>query len=242
MIPQKAVKNEIFIEKFSKLLKKLDINYQNIELYILAFIHRSIVNERPDFAPEHNERIEFLWDAVLELIITEKLYLDFPKKTEWELTDIRSSLVRWRHLASVSKKLWFQDYLIMWKWEELSGWREKDYILANTFEAFLWAIYLDLWYEKAKEIVYKYIYSDLEKILKEDLIKDYKSLLQEYAQAEFSITPKYKVLDHSWPDHDKKYTSWVFLEEKQIWTWEWTSKKKSQEKAAENAYKKLISN
>jgi ribonuclease-3 len=205
----------------------------------LAFIHRSIVNERPDFAPKHNERIEFLWDAVLELIITEKLYLDFPEKPEWELTDIRSALVRWRNLAIISRELNFMEYLILWKWEVKSWWKEKDYILANTFEAFLWAIYLDLWYEKAKEIVLKYVYSKLEEILEEKWVKDYKSLIQEYSQAEFAITPRYEILEHSWPDHDKIYISWIYLKDKEIWRWEWSSKKKSQEAAAENAYKNL---
>ena len=240
MIVTKAIKNEIYIEKFSKLLNSLDIKFNNIEDYILAFIHRSIVNERPDFAPKHNERIEFLWDAVLELIITEKLYLDFSEKPEWELTDIRSSLVRWRNLAKISKQLNFQEYLILWKWEQLSGWKEKEYILANVFEAFLWALYLDLWYEKSKEIIFKYVYSTLENIIEEKLIKDYKSLIQEYAQSDFLITPRYEVLDHIWPDHDKKYVSWIFLEDKKIWEWEGSSKKKSQEKAAENAYKKIF--
>jgi ribonuclease-3 len=176
----------------------------------------------------------------LELVTTERLYKDYPEKTEWELTDIRSALVRWRNLAIISRELNFMEYLILWKWEVKWWWKEKDYILANTFEAFLWAIYLDLWYEKAKEIVLKYVYSRLEEILEERWVKDYKSLIQEYAQAEFLITPRYEVLEHSWPDHDKKYISWIFLEDKEIWRWEWTSKKKSQEAAAENAYKKII--
>ena len=94
VITKKAIESQALIEKLEKLLLDLDINYKNISHYILAFIHRSVVNERPDYAPEHNERLEFLWDAVLELVITSNLFKDYPKKTEWELTDIRSGILK----------------------------------------------------------------------------------------------------------------------------------------------------
>jgi len=145
VIRKKAIENEVYIDKISKLLNNLDLEYNDISLYILAFIHRSIVNEKPDFTPEHNERLEFLWDAVLELIITDHLYKNFPDKTEGELTDIRSALVRWRNLANISKKLWFSEHLILWKGEELWWGKDNDYLLANVVEAVIWAIYLDLW-------------------------------------------------------------------------------------------------
>lgn len=237
MVPTKKLfENELYINKIIKLLDSLDIVPNEFNNYLLAFVHRSLVNEKPDLSPEHNERLEFLWDAVLELVITSKLFVDYPKKPEWELTDYRSSIVKWKHLADVAKKLWFSEQLILWKWEELWWWRTNEYLLANCVEAFIWAIYLDLWYDEAKNFILKHIYSNLEGIISNDLLKDYKSLLQEFTQRVFLITPEYRVLEESWLDHAKNYLSWVFLWETLIWSWNWSSKKKSQEDAAKNAF------
>lgn len=236
VITKKATQSELYQEKVWKLLDSLDISYDDITKFILAFIHRSIVNERNDFAPEHNERLEFLWDAVLELVITHRLYLDFPEKQEGEMTDMRSALVRGRNLAEIAKRLSFQEYLFLGKWEEKSGGRENDYILANTLESFIGAIYLDSWYEAARDFIEKHIYSTLEFILENKLFKDFKTLLQEHTQAHNDITPHYEVLDESGPDHNKNYLVWVFLKDKKIWEGSGSSKKKAQEKAAENAY------
>lgn len=240
VVTQQARKNKQLILKIEDLLMSLWIEYKNIEHYILAFVHRSIVNERPDFAPEHNERLEFLWDAVLELSITNSLFRDFREKTEWELTDIRSALVRWKNLAKVARELCFNNYLILWKWEELTWWRENDYLLANVVEAFLWALYLDLWMDYAVDFVNRYIYSRLDEILKNNWTKDFKTLIQEYAQAKVDITPTYKVLEETWPDHDKNFLVWVFLRDKLVWKWNWSSKKKAEEKSAEDWYNNLI--
>jgi len=234
VIRQKAIESPASIEKIGLLLKKLDIKQNNISHYILAFIHRSVVNEKPDYAPEHNERLEFLWDAVLELVITNNLFRDFPKKTEWELTDIRSAIVRGTNLSKIARELDFATYLIMWKWEEKTWWRDNNYLLANVVEALLWAIYIDLWLDTATLFVNKYIYPSLSKILENNLTKDFKTTIQEYAQAEYEKTPNYKVLSESWLDHDKLFEVWVYLWDEIIWKWSWTSKKKAQEKAAED--------
>jgi len=234
IIRQKAIESQAMVEKFEKLLNTLEIKYKDISHYILAFIHRSVVNEKPDYAPEHNERLEFLWDAVLELVITERLFKEYPEKTEWELTDIRSALVRWTNLSKVARKLHFAEFLIMWKWEEKTGWRDNDYLLANVVESLLWAIYIDLWFDTAKIFIDSYIYPSIENILENNLTKDYKTTIQEYAQAEYETTPNYKVLNESWLDHDKIFEVWVYLWEKLIWKGKWTSKKKAQEQAAEN--------
>jgi len=239
VITKKAVDSEVCSIKVGQLLEKLNIPHTNISLFILAFIHRSIVNERNDYAPEHNERLEFLWDAILELVITEQLYNDFPSTQEWELTDMRSALVRWRNLAEIAKNLNFQEYLILWKWEEKSWWRENDYILANTVESFLGALYLDSGFELARDFIKKHIYSTLWNLQKNKLFKDFKTLLQEYTQATVDITPHYEVLEDIWPDHDKTYTVWVYIWSKHIWIWKWSSKKKAQEAAAENAYQQF---
>jgi len=239
VIIQKAIYWEAEKNKIWEFLKSINIDYKNISFYILAFIHKSIVNERPDYAPEHNERLEFLWDAVLELVITDALYHKFPDKPEWDLTDIRSALVRWKNLAKIANKLNFSKYLFLGKWEEKNGWRENNYILANTVEAVIWAIYLDLWIEKAKDFILTYIFSTLDEILKKNLTKDFKTIFQEFAQAKYNITPSYKILSETWPDHNKIYKVWVYLWEKQMWVWTGSSKKKAQEQSAKDAYLKF---
>ncbi len=236
MITKKAIESEVCIDKSIKLLSDLWMNYSDISLYILAFIHRSIVNERPDFAPEHNERLEFLWDAVLELVITNNLFKDYPEKTEWELTDIRSAIVRWSNLSKLAKKLNFSEYLYLWKWEDASWWRENDYLLANVVESFIWAVYLDQWLEAATLFIDTHIYPTIKWILKNNLTKDFKTLIQEFAQAKYDITPTYKVLSEDWPDHSKNFTVWVFLWDKKVGMWTWSSKKKAQESAARDGY------
>lgn len=227
---------ERIIDSIIELLKKINIKYKNIDHYFLAFVHRSFVNEKWYLSTVHNERLEFLWDAVLELVVTKNLYQDYPETDEWELTDIRSSLVRWRNLALVARTLNFQDYLLLGKWEELTGWRDNNYLLANCLEAFIWALYIDLWITKSQWFIDKYLYVTLEDILKHHLHKDFKSLLQEYAQAEKNITPSYDVLEETWPDHNKYFEVWVYLESTQIGKWGWASKKKAQEEAAKQAY------
>jgi len=238
-VTKKYIDEEKTKQRLQWLNDTLGVVSKNISFYILAFIHRSIVNERPDKAPEHNERLEFLWDAVLELVVTEKLFLDFPKKTEWELTDIRSSIVRGKNLAEVAKNLGFSEYLFLWKWEEMTWGRTNDYLLANCVESYIWAVYLDLGFEYAKEFILKNVYSTLNNIMSSEHIKDFKTLLQEFSQSEYDVTPSYKVLEDSWPDHDKIYITWVYIREKCMWKWQGSSKKKSQELAAKDAFLKF---
>ncbi|QFR39228.1 ribonuclease III [Candidatus Gracilibacteria bacterium 28_42_T64] len=236
---KKAVENEILIAKISKLLDSLNIKYNNISPYIQAFIHRSIVNERPDYAPVHNERLEFLGDAVLELIITKNLFNDFPDKPEGDLTDIRSALVRGTNLAKIAKTLGLHDFLILGKGEELGGGRENNYLLANVVEALLGAIYLDGGIEISTSFVDKHIYITLEDILHNNLTKDYKTLIQELAQGKFDVTPTYKIISESGPDHDKDFEVGVYLGEKIIGQGNGSSKKKAQEHAALNGFNKI---
>ena len=240
VVTSKAVESEICKNTVEWLLKELWVIPRDIQLYILAFIHRSIVNERNDFAPQHNERLEFLGDAVLELVITSELFINFPKKQEWEMTDMRSALVRGRNLACIAKSLQFQEYLYLWKWEEKSGWRDNDYILANTLEAFIGALYLDLWFEVAKTFILNNVYNTLDSILENSLFKDFKTLLQEHIQAQSDVTPHYEVLSDTGPDHDKNFLVWAYKWKLKIWEWNGTSKKKAQEQAAKDAYKQII--
>ncbi len=228
-----------FQEKLEKFLKLLKIPYKNISLYIQAFVHKSILNEKTTDFNESNERLEFFWDAVLELIITEFIFFLYPEKPEWELTDLRSAIVKWKNLALVSTKLKFQNYIILSKWELLAWWNENPYILANTLEAFLWALYIDLGYKQAKKFIEDNILSTLDEILKNKLYVDPKSYLQELIQSKHNITPIYEVLSESWQDHNKIYNIWVFFNDKQIWQWKWSSKKKAQKNAAENAIENI---
>lgn len=239
VITKKAIENQVYIEKIWKLITELNIEYKDISNYILAFIHRSIVNERPDFTPEHNERLEFLWDAVLELVVTDNLFTDYPTKTEWELTDIRSAIVRGRNLSNVAKKLKFSEYLLLWRWEEKSWGRDNDYLLANVVEAVIWAIYVDLWFKETKKFIETHIYPVVKEVVENNLTKDYKTTIQEFAQASFDVTPTYKVLNEIWLDHDKIFTVWIYFWDDLKWVWEWSSKKKAQEEAARDAYLKI---
>ncbi|MBW7954889.1 ribonuclease III [Candidatus Gracilibacteria bacterium] len=228
--------NEVYIEKIKTLLQSLNITPNSLNNYLLAFVHRSLVNEKPDLSPEHNERLEFLGDAVLELVITSKLFLDYPNKPEGVLTDFRSSIVKGKTLSNVARKLNFQNYLILGKGEELGGGRNNDYLLANTVEAFIGAMYLDLGYEEVKEFILKNIYINLDEIIHNNGLKEYKSLLQEYTQKVFFITPVYTLISEEGLDHQKTYVSGVFLGDLKIGTGEGSSKKKSQERRAMDAF------
>jgi len=128
---------------------------------------------------------------------------------------------------------------MLWRWEELWWGRNNNYLLANTLEAIIWAIYLDFWILWAKSFIDTHIYPTLNKILSNNLTKDFKTLVQELAQAEYDITPNYRVINESWPDHNKLFIIWIYLNNKQIWEWEWSSKKKAQENAAKNAFNSI---
>ncbi|MDP2090713.1 MAG: ribonuclease III [Candidatus Gracilibacteria bacterium] len=239
VVKKKAIHSEALMEKFEKLLNNLDIKFNDISHYILAFIHRSVVNEKPDYTPEHNERLEFLGDAVLELVITNNLFRDYPKKTEGELTDIRSALVRGTNLAKTAKNLNFADYLVLGKGEELTGGRKNDYLLANVVESIIGAIYIDLGIDVATIFINKNIYPYVNDIIENNLVKDYKTTIQEHAQAVFEITPNYIVLSESGLDHDKTFEVGVYLGDKMIGKGTGSSKKKAQEKAAQDGFNNI---
>lgn len=239
MIKKNSFNYDEFKDRVTTLLLDLKIPYKDISLYIKSFVHKSILNEKSTQFSESNERLEFFWDAVLELIVTEMLYFAFPEKSEWELTDIRSAIVRWKNLAIISSNLKFQDLIILSKWEILALWNENPYILANTLEAFLWAIYTDLWYIHSKEFVIGHIFSTLPEIMENKLHIDPKSYLQEIVQSKYNFTPNYEVVSESGLDHEKNYNIWVYFNNKKIWEWTWSSKKKAQKNAAENALENL---
>jgi len=220
---------------FSILEKKLGIKFKNKDLLTQAFTHRSYLNENPDFKLEHNERLEFLGDAVIELIVTEHLFKDYPEKAEGELTNWRAALVNAKMMTSVSEELGFNDFLLLSRGETKEVGKARAYILANTFEALLGALYLDSGYKPCDEFIQKYLLKNLAGIIKDGSYKDSKSKFQECSQEKVSITPNYKVMKESGPDHEKKFVVGVFLGSELIAEGEGSSKQEAEEAAAELA-------
>ena len=224
-----------FEAKVSHLLASLQILPKKADLYILACIHRSVLNEAAQWYIESNERLEYLGDAVLELVITEALFHDFPEKPEWELTDIRSALVRGRNLAEIALRLDFASAVQLSRGESIAGGHENPYILANTFEAITGALYLDQGFESAKRFLLTHVYSTLSHILEKGLFVDPKSFLQEHTQAIWGITPQYQVVEEVGQDHNKLYVISAILDDIILGTGKGSSKKKAEQDAAENA-------
>lgn len=223
------------MKDFSPLEKKLGLKFKNKDLLIQAFCHRSFLNENPDFYLSHNERLEFLGDAVLELVVTEYLFQKYPKKSEGELTNWRAALVNAKMLAFVAKALGFNDFLLLSKGETKELGKARQYILANTFETLLGAIYLDRGYKASQEFIEKYLIKELPRIIEKGLFRDAKSHFQEEAQERVRITPIYKVLKEWGPDHARHFISGIFLGEKLIAKGEGSSKQESEEVAAQKA-------
>ncbi len=216
-----------------KILNSLEIKYNNIDLYIEAFTHRSYLNDNKDEKLNHNERLEFLGDAVLELIISEYLFSKYPNRPEGELTSFRAALVKTESLAQCAKDLNFGQYLLLSKGEETTGGRDKDYLLANSFEAVLGAIYLDQGYEISKEYVYQHLIPKLQNIVENRLDIDAKTKFQEKAQEKLKHTPIYRVISEQGPDHDKIFTMGVYVNNVEYGRGMGSSKQKAEEEAAE---------
>ncbi len=222
---------------FSKFEKKLGLKFKNKDLLTQAFCHRSYLNENPSFHLENNERLEFLGDAVLELVITENLYQKYPKKSEGELTNWRASLVNAKMLGELAGELDFNEFLLLSKGESKELGKARQYILANTFEALIGSIYLDSGYKPCQEFIKKYLIKKLPEIIRKGLFRDAKSSFQEGAQERVGITPTYKVLRESGPDHAKHFIIGVFLGEELIAEGEGFSKQEAEEAAAKEGLK-----
>jgi ribonuclease III len=219
---------------FLKLEKKIKVTFKNKELLQQALIHRSYINEHSSTGMEHNERLEFLGDAVLELIVTEYLYKKYPNP-EGELTNWRAALVNAKMLAQVSHELNVEDYLFLSKGESKDkNEKARNYILANAMEAIIGAIYLDQGWDKASEFITNNMLTKLPNILENKLYIDAKSLFQEMAQEKTGTTPSYQVMSESGPDHEKTFIIGVYLEDELIAEGKGTSKQEAQMDAAQN--------
>lgn len=217
------------------LAKKLGIPYKEDGLLRQALVHRSYLNENNDFPHDHNERLEFLGDAVLELVVTEYLYLNYGNP-EGELTNWRAALVNGQNLADIGKDIEIEEYLYLSKGEKAdTDSKARRYILANAMEAVIGSLYLDFGWDTAKDFVTRHVLSTLKVILEKKLYIDPKSRFQEEAQARTSTTPSYKVLEETGPDHKKIFRIGVYLGKELVAEGTGTSKQEAQIKAAENA-------
>jgi len=225
------------VKDFSKLEKKLGLEFKKKDLLTQAFVHRSFLNENPSFKLNHNERLEFLGDAVLELVVTEHLFKNYPQKSEGELTNWRAALVNTKILGETASELGFNDFLLLSQGENKENGKARQYILANTFEAFVGALYLDSGYKSCREFIEKSLVTKLPRIIEEGLFQDSKSQFQERSQEKTGITPAYKVIKEWGPDHQKHFVIGVFLNDELIAKGEGSSKQEAEEEAAKKALK-----
>ena len=228
-------KKQMINKDFEKLEKNLKIKFKNKKLLEQAFVHRSYLNENLGCGLEQNERLEFLGDAVMELVVTNYLFKKFPKNPEGDLTAWRAALVNSKMLSEVAFRLGFNDYLILSKGESQDNGRARQFILANTLEATIGAIYLDRGYNRAEGFIEKNIICELKRVLEEKLYVDPKSYFQEQAQGKVGITPSYQVRSEEGPDHCKKFIVGCYLNKELIAEGEGPSKQTAQEDAARKA-------
>lgn len=223
--------------KIQELEHKLGVHFHNRDLLLEALTHRSYLNEEPSWHINHNERLEFLGDAVLELVVTEYLFKKY-NDPEGILTSWRAALVNSSMLSEISKKIELNEYVLLSYGEKKDVGRARQYILANAFEALIGAVYLDNGYEETKKLVARLILPEFPRIIEQKLYKDAKSLFQEEAQEKMNATPTYKVLDQRGPDHSKTFKVGVYLDEDLVGIGFGPSKQEAQQKAAEDALTK----
>lgn len=226
----------MYIEEIEK---NINVSFKNKELLTQSFMHRSFVAEHNLEDSASNERLEFLGDAVLELAVTRYLYETFVTQPEGALTQWRAIIVNTKNLAEAAKSLPISDYIFLSRGEKLSGGAEKDRILANVIEALMGAIYLDQGYEKAEEFVKNFILQDAEKLLEAYRQYNPKGVLQEKIQAFKRVTPEYRILEESGPDHSKIFLAGILLDGKVIGKGKGISKKEAEEEAARDALRNL---
>lgn len=220
---------------FGPLQQRLGVTFSNVDFLHQALVHRSYLNENPSFHLEHNERLEFLGDAVLELIVTDHLYLNYPKATEGEMTNWRASIVNSKMLAQIASDIDINDFLFLSRGEakDASG-KARQYILANAFEALIGAIYLDQGYKVAEQFLQTHLIPKLPEIIEKRLDIDPKSRFQEIAQDKMKTTPHYEVLEETGPDHAKWFKIGLYIGKELVTTGEGESKQEAQVNAAQN--------
>lgn len=223
-------------KKLTEFQKIIGVKFKDKKLLQTVFIHRSYLNENRNYSLPHNERLEFLGDAVLEFIVTDYLYKKF-NNPEGEMTNWRAALVRGEMLYIIANKFKMGELMLLSRGEAKTGGRERKVLLANAFEALIGAIYLDQKIEVARKFITKNLISHLDEIIKKGLYQDAKSVLQEKSQDELALTPTYEVLEESGPDHAKKFVVGVHIGDKLLGKGEGSSKQEAQQEAAEEGLK-----
>ena len=224
-------------DNFKNFESAADVHFTNRSLLKTAFTHRSYVNEVRD-GSEHNERLEFLGDAVLEIVVTDHLFRAYPDAPEGQLTAYRSALVNATTLSNIAETLSINDCLFLSKGESKdTGGRARASIMANTFEAVVGALYLDQGYDAAATFIKAHVLSRAADIVESGAWKDAKSSFQEVAQAKYGVTPRYELVSAEGPDHDKHFVIALCVEEKEVARGEGKSKQEAEQDAAEQALK-----
>lgn len=222
---------EIDIEK---LKQQLGIDVRQVALFHEALTHRSYLNEHKGYQYPQNERLEFLGDAVLELVVTENLFHNY-ENPEGELTSFRAALVNGDMLARIGDGLGLQDFLLMSRGEAKDTGRARGYLVANAMEAVIGALYIDQGYDAAKDFILTHVMSHLPEVFEQGLHTDAKSRFQELAQEKMSLTPSYRVIKEWGPDHDRRFIAGVYLGEDKVAEGEGASKQEAQREAAKQA-------
>ncbi|MSU74019.1 ribonuclease III [Candidatus Kaiserbacteria bacterium] len=220
---------------FSAFEQKIGHVFHNKGLIESAFTHRSYLNENRAVGREHNERLEFLGDAVLELVVTEFLYAKYPEKPEGDLTAYRAALVNTQSIADAATKLGMNEFLLLSRGESRDTGRARQIILANAFEALIGALYLDSGYIVARDFIDSQLFHKTDEVVAKRLWQDAKSKLQEISQELLSLTPTYEVINQSGPDHDKKFVVSANLGSERVANGEGKSKQEAEQAAAEKA-------
>ena len=224
-------------KNFANLEKKIGTKFKNKDYLVQALVHRSYLNENREFPLAHNERLEFLGDAVLELVVTEYLFENYLNP-EGELTNWRAALVNAKMCSVVASELELENYLFLSHGESKdAGTKAREYILANVLEAVIGAIYLDQGWDITKQFITRWVISKLPEVLEQGLWIDPKSRFQESAQELTGVTPTYKVLKEEGPDHDKIFVVGVYLDKEKVAEGQGGSKQEAQVEAAEKALK-----
>jgi len=226
-------------KELKELEKLLEVRFRRIELLDQALSHPSYVNEMPEVRGEHYEKLEFLGDAVLELVVSHELYETYRTYGEGELTKLRAAVVSKPTLAKVAKKIGIDPYIRLGKGEELGGGRKRNSLLADALEALIGAAFLDGGLKMARELILRYFAEEIERLDKDQQKMDYKSILQEKTQMRFQTLPKYTVVKESGPPHDRTYEIVLTIKDEPYGTGNGRNKKEAQQNAARAALEKL---
>jgi len=226
------------MEAYLEFQNHIGVQFKDINLLKQACTHRSYINEQKQSGFGHNERLEFLGDAVLELIITDFLYKKFPETDEGILTAYRSSLVRTESISKAARDLGMNDILLLSKGESRDEGKARDYILANTYEALIGAVYLDAGYGAAEKVIGNTLFGNIDEVIAEGSWKDAKSYVQEKAQEIYGLTPRYELMRAEGPDHSKEFIMAIYFGDKKIAQGKGNSKQQAQQEAAQKAVEK----